>query len=431
MIRLLHALLALALAAPLSAQTVRVTPTLNPGLGTPALGGLTTPILSGPSSLSPASLAPSLIPSLAAPSAVPSLQAIADPISLGSYDQTLTVSAVPAASDLPGPRVPGAKTPVKAATPADGWAKRFNFTGDRQFFDGSKPIRDELGNVFQAVPKDDGKVRVHIVERAPKATPKAVPGTEGLSGKNLLDALSAVAARNAKTHEYKEASRFIFSKADQVVINGVKGVVDAYSGIFVPGTSENGGDYSETGDPNGDGFPDKAGMNIEHTWPQSLFGKALPMRSDVHHLMATFMHPNSVRGAMPFGEVKGQADYENKAGAKRGGGVFEPPDAVKGRVARGLLYYYSRYKDSRQFGRTSTVFWNQQIELMMKWNRQFPPDAFEARRNDLVEQWQGNRNPFIDDYTLADRVGAEAFRSAGPSSGGRGFRASGRSASRR
>ena len=218
----------------------------------------------------------------------------------------------------------------------------------------------------------------------------------------------------------------------------MSGVVDAYSGIFVPGTGKDGGDYPERGDSNGDGFPDKAGMNVEHTWPQSLFEKALPMRSDLHHLMATFMHPNSVRGNMPFGVVTGQADYENKAGAKRGNGVFEPPDAVKGRLARGLLYFYSRYKDSRMFGRTSVVFWNQQIDIMLKWNRQFPPDAFEARRNDLVEAYQGNRNPFIDDYLLADRVGADAFRAGNPSRGAStssakpsGFRPSGRRSSRR
>ncbi|MDD5628471.1 MAG: endonuclease, partial [Elusimicrobia bacterium] len=38
--------------------------------------------------------------------------------------------------------------------------------------------------------------------------------------------------------------------------------------------------------------------------------------------------------------------------------------------------------------------------------------AYEKRRNDLVEEFQGNRNPFIDDPALADRIGAEAFRRA-------------------
>ena len=432
---LARALAGLLLALPLQAQTIRLTPTFTPTLGSPAVTGLGAPVAISPMALSPLSAAPSLTPALAAAalSPAPALQPAIMPVALTALDVVIPAAA---RAQVPGDGPSRAKTPVQAATPVDGWASRFNFQPHGEVFDGARTIKSEVGATFAAVPKGQGAVRVHIVERAPLAAPKAVPGTEGLSGAKLLDAISGVASRNYKQHEYKEASHFIFSKADHVQINGVSGVVDAYSGIFVPGTSENGGDYSENGDQNGDGFPDREGMNIEHTWPQSLFQKALPMRSDVHHLMATFMHPNSVRGSLPFGEVKGSADYENKAGAKRGGGVFEPPDAVKGRVARGLLYFYSRYKDSRMFGRTSVVFWNQQIELMLKWNRQFPPDAFEARRNDMVEQWQGNRNPFIDDYLLADRVGADAFRAGNPSRGGDGMnvanvRPSGRRFSRR
>lgn len=38
-----------------------------------------------------------------------------------------------------------------------------------------------------------------------------------------------------------------------------------------------------------------------------------------------------------------------------------------------------------------------------------PPDANERRRNDLIEQFQGNRNPFIDDPSLADKIGEKVF----------------------
>ncbi len=434
------ALAALLLALPLSAQNVRVTGSFVPTTAAPVVGGLGSPIAISPLAMSPLS-APSLAAALAAPALSPALalQPAIAPVPVGALAVALPAAAQPAAAKASGPNgaPESAKTPVRAATPVDGWASRFNFQPSGQVFDGSRAIKDEAGATFQAVPKGRGAVRVHLVERAPVAAPKAVPGTEGLTGKALLDALNSISGRGHRERSYSEASDYMFAKADHVVLNGVSGVVDAYSGIFVPGTSKEGADYPERGDSNGDGVSD-TGMNVEHTWPQSLFNKALPMRSDLHHLMATFMHPNSVRGHMPFGIVTGRADYENKAGAKRGNGVFEPPDAVKGRVARGMLYFYSRYKDSRMFGRTSVVFWNQQIELFLDWNRRFPPDAFEARRNDLVEQWQGNRNPFIDDYKLADRVGAGAFRAGGPSRGAdsaslrpSGRRSSGRRSSRR
>lgn len=426
--RILPLLLALLLGLPANAQNVRVTPTLGTTNGVPSITG------SGPMSLAPLSPAAAITPSLA-PSLVPTINAAIlaapAPVALRAFDVNVTIPAA-AKAEFPGvPGLPGAKTPVKAATPVDGWASRFNFTPDGKFFDQSRELKDEVGSKYAAVPKDQGKVRVHILERAPAVAPKKVPGTEGLTGKVLLDALNQITGRGYKVNDYGAASDFMFSQADQVIVNGVRGVIDAYSGIFVPGTGKDGDDYPERGDQNGDGHSDRQGMNVEHTWPQSLFAKALPMRSDLHHLMATFMHPNSVRGHMPFGVVTGRPDYENKAGAKRGNGVFEPPDAVKGRVARGMLYFYSRYKDSRTFGRNSTEFWNQQIELFLEWNRRFPPDAFEARRNDLVQSFQGNRNPFIDDYTLADRVGKDAFRHGHPQRGGPGFRAAGDGGRRR
>ncbi len=415
------AALLLALALPLSAQ-VRVTSTLGTTSAAPTV------ILNAPAALSPLGFSPlsapvSLVPALSAPTLTPLL---APPVSLTALTVELSAAAKPV---LPSGVPEAARTPLQAATPVDGWANRFNFSPSGNLFDGGRALKDDAGAVFTAVPKGQGTVRVHLVSRAPLAAPKAVPGTEGLTGKPLLDALNSISGRGHTEKSYSEASDYMFSKADGVVINGVRGVIDAYSGIFVPGTSKEGADYPEPGDANNDGVHDKAGMNVEHTWPQSLFGQALPMRSDLHHLMATFMHPNSVRGHLPYGVVTGLPDYENKAGAKRGNGVFEPPDAVKGRIARGLLYFYSRYKDSRMFGRTSVVFWNQQIELLMEWNRRFPPDAFEARRNDLVEAWQGNRNPFIDDHLLADRVGASVFRAGVPARGA--DTASMRSSSRR
>jgi hypothetical protein len=203
--------------------------------------------------------------------------------------------------------------------------------------------------------------------------------------------------------------------ADNTVSHGAHGVVDAYSGIFVPGTSNNGGDYSENGDQDGDGYAERDGMNVEPTWPQSFFNKALPMRSDLHHLLPTFQHPNSMRGSLPYGEVKGSGEYHNAEGAKEGGGVFEPPDVSKGRVARAVLYFYTRYYDRDiTEGSYTHVFFKDNIEMFLRWNREHPPTAEELRRNDLVEQFQGNRNPYIDDPSLADRVGTAGFTGAVP-----------------
>ena len=264
------------------------------------------------------------------------------------------------------------------------------------------------------------------VDLAPAESPAAsgsgyLAETKNLSGSQLLTALHDISGRDFHSHpggesneEYRAASRYMFSVADNIVSHGVRGVVDAYSGIFVPGTSANGGDYSERGDQDGDGYPERDGMNVEHTWPQSFFGKSLPMRADLHHLLPTFQHPNSMRSNLPFGEVKGSGEYHNSGGAKEGGGVFEPPDVSKGRVARAVLYFYTRYYDRNiTKGAYNHGFFKDRIDMFLRWNREHPPTADELRRNDLVEKYQGNRNPFTDDPALADRIGAEGF-GAGP-----------------
>ena len=245
------------------------------------------------------------------------------------------------------------------------------------------------------------------------AVPAVRAAAQSQSGAQLLAAFHESTGQGFRQHEYGEASKYMFSTADNVERGGRRGVVDAYSGVFVPGTSADGSDYRESGDQNNDHFVDSQGMNVEHTWPQSFFAKRLPMKSDLHHLMATFIHPNGMRGSMPFGVVQGQGEYHNDGGAKAGQGVFEPPDASKGRVARALLYFYTRYYDTNiSNGGFSAAFWNEKLELFLSWNRAFPPGPDEKRRNDLVEKFQGNRNPFIDDPALADRIGAAAFRKA-------------------
>ncbi|MBI4425433.1 MAG: endonuclease [Elusimicrobia bacterium] len=232
-------------------------------------------------------------------------------------------------------------------------------------------------------------------------------------GAALLARVQKLAMQGHVARSYNAAKAHMFKAADHVIRDGRSGIVEVYSQTFVPGSSGEGSEYPENGDENGDGWPDREGLNAEHVWPQSFFSKRLPMRSDLHNLLPTFIHPNSLRGHLPFGEVQGRPEYANRAGGKLGGGIFEPPDPAKGRVARAMLYFHARYRDAavRQ-APYSEDFWNNRIELFLKWNREHLPTAEELRRNDLVAEFQGNRNPFIDEPSLADRIGAQAFRAA-------------------
>lgn len=268
-----------------------------------------------------------------------------------------------------------------------------------------------------------------LARPAPASFPRALPLPElralpvavapafrpaRVSGRELLGHVQRLAARGQRVRDYDDAKRYMFGVADNIERDGARGIMEAYSQIFVPGSGDHGGDYPERGDQNGDGWVDAAGMNVEHLWPQSFFAKRLPMRSDLHHLLPTFMKPNSVRDDLPFGEVRGRGEYENSAGAKVGQGVFEPPNAVKGRIARAMFYFYALYHEKNITGADfDDSFWNGKIEMFLRWNRTYPPDAQERARNALVQAFQGNRNPFIDDPSLADRIGVEGFRRSG------------------
>ena len=233
-----------------------------------------------------------------------------------------------------------------------------------------------------------------------------------LSGEALFSYLHANTAipAPAKATAYLTAKKYMFSVADNSGCAGGPGVTCLYSQICVKGASQHGEDYKEVGDQNGDDFVDSDGMNAEHSWPQSFFNQALPMRADLHHIFPTFMKPNNTRGSEPFAVVS-RAQYATSSGSKLGAEGFEPANAAKGDIARALLYFVVRYYDQNiRDGVNYKEFWTSRVTMFLEWDRQDPPDAAEKRRNDLISKFQGNRNPFVDDTTLAGRVGIKVFQ---------------------
>lgn len=153
-------------------------------------------------------------------------------------------------------------------------------------------------------------------------------------------------------------------------------------------------------------------INCEHTVPQSFFGKAEPMKSDIHHLFPTYKNWNSTRSNYPFAEINDSQttkwmrntssqsstpssnidEYSEYANSQ-----FEPREDHKGNVARAIFYFYTMYPT--QAGDISRVA---DINTLYQWHLQDPADANEKARNNAIEQYQGDRNPYVD---YADLVG--------------------------
>ena len=150
--------------------------------------------------------------------------------------------------------------------------------------------------------------------------------------------------------------------------------------------------------------------NREHSIPQSWFGKASPMKSDVVHVFPTDGYVNNRRSNYPFGEV-GNIEYQSNNGySKLGtcktegytGKVFEPNDEVKGDIARIYFYMATCYEDritnwSNMRNDSYQPYPEWQMKMLMRWSAADPVDAVEVARNNAVyNDVQNNRNPFVD-----------------------------------
>jgi endonuclease I len=144
-------------------------------------------------------------------------------------------------------------------------------------------------------------------------------------------------------------------------------------------------------------------FNCEHTWPQSFFSEAEPMRSDIFHLYPTDMTANSNRANLDFGIVT-SATW-SVGGAKlgtdsEGQTVFEPRDVHKGNVARTHFYFVVRYDGNYDLYEDPS-----KMEAHFRsWHLSDPVDSAEQQRNEDIYNLQNNRNPFIDHPELADRI---------------------------
>ena len=153
--------------------------------------------------------------------------------------------------------------------------------------------------------------------------------------------------------------------------------------------------------------------NREHTWPQSKGAdKSIPMGHDMQSVRPTHTSVNSSRGNDAYGESGAYYDPD-EVSINNSYYVSSNLGSYRGDAARVILYDYivygqagghqnSLYNTNAQLldklG-TSGVF--QSIPVLLKWHMNDPISLTEMVRNDGAQNYQGNRNPFIDYPELA------------------------------
>lgn len=153
-------------------------------------------------------------------------------------------------------------------------------------------------------------------------------------------------------------------------------------------------------------------INAEHTIPQSKFGSASPMKSDIMHLFPTHGEVNGARGSNPFDDITDSQtdkwyigdqsglndissipqsnidDYSEKTSS-----AFEPREDHKGDVARAVFYFFTVYDISIDIDGLAL---GGDVDMLYQWHQQDPVDDWERTRNERIEDTQGNRNPYVD-----------------------------------
>ncbi|MBN2426503.1 MAG: endonuclease [Calditrichaceae bacterium] len=157
--------------------------------------------------------------------------------------------------------------------------------------------------------------------------------------------------------------------------------------------------------------------NREHVWAKSHgdFDNNPPAGTDLHHLRPTDVSVNNARGNLDFdngGEL--YIDGDGATDCRKDSDSWEPRLAVKGDVARMMYYMTIRYEGEEGYDlelvesvpstSTNEPFFGKRSTLY-QWHRQDTVDAWEKSRNEKIyNNWQGNRNPFIDHPEFADRI---------------------------
>ena len=160
-----------------------------------------------------------------------------------------------------------------------------------------------------------------------------------------------------------------------------------------------------------------AGMNIEHSFPKSWWGKTeVQAYKDLYNLMPCKKEINTTKSNFPMGKVV-SGDKGNgwtKVGKGDDNNMYwEPADPWKGDFARGYMYMATAYQDYNWVGTQALQILQQgayptlqkwAYTLYIQWAKADKPDALEIKRNNDVAKIQGNRNPYVDFPNLMEYV---------------------------
>ncbi|WP_413473472.1 endonuclease EndA [Shewanella baltica] len=112
------------------------------------------------------------------------------------------------------------------------------------------------------------------------------------------------------------------------------------------------------------------------------------MEADMHNLVPAIGEVNGDRSNFRFSQWNGKADqygqctmvvdFKNRQA--------QPPVNARGKIARTYLYMQQTY---------GLKIASSQLKLFKAWDKTYPVDTIECKRDSAIAQTQGNHNPFV------------------------------------
>ena len=217
----------------------------------------------------------------------------------------------------------------------------------------------------------------------------------GKTGEDLKEALYNIIKGHTEK-SYGDA-RYILDEAD-VDVDVAGNVLLIYCNYSVSGTWDAGKTW-----------------NREHVWAKSrgigdVSNSTRGAGSDLHNLRACDPGINSARNNRWFGECnEPYVDNGTETGSYTGSAnwVWKPRNEDKGDAARIIFYMATRYEGEGDEPDLEMVdyfpadkYTNEPVHALLSdlldWHYEDPVSSFEINRNNIIYNYQKNRNPFID-----------------------------------
>ncbi len=227
----------------------------------------------------------------------------------------------------------------------------------------------------------------------------------GLAGEDLIIALQEIISNTdlVRAHSYSDVKE-ILKEADVNPENSnqvwLVYTEQARSKIDFQTTSSSVGKWNRehTFPRSRGGFnnisADSYADGIDQYW-QTNIDSLRHANSDAHGIRASDGPENSSRGNKHYGDYNGPTGNLN---------------SFKGDVARSVLFLSLRYNGLDIVdGFPDTVGQLGDLQTILSWNDLDPVDDFEKNRNNVIYNWQNNRNPLIDLPEIVNYIWGENY----------------------